>query len=178
MGEPTIALVECRRYHTKLTRVACDRYREQNPERCKGCTGSGEVVAEVPVERIDPMSQDPQRKSKHRVAACAECKRVLPLSGRGLCGRCYQRVLKAEVASSGPKRARKPVAAEAAVPLVHRDPPCEMSPTPSADALLIHFVGEDQALLRTLREVAKKARRSVEDQILYILEEVCRDSAG
>jgi hypothetical protein len=30
-------LVECQRYHARLTREACKRYRKRNPDKCRGC---------------------------------------------------------------------------------------------------------------------------------------------
>ncbi len=109
-------------------------------------------------------------KVKHKVAECKECRRVIPLPGRGLCGRCYAAALKDE-GRTGKARGRavaeKPPVAECApvaVPLAEAG---------HADPVTWLFAGEE-AMLNRIAEAARKERRDVRNQVLFYLDQVAK----
>lgn len=95
------------------------------------------------------------KPSKHKIGPCAnpECKRVMPLPGRGLCGKCYSAALKAE-RSPAPRVVLGAVAGDQA-----------------GHKLVISFVGEDVKLFERLLAAARSSRRAMVDQVLFLIEE-------
>lgn len=168
----------CARYDTRLSPASCERQQAANPERCKGCERvTGEVVppARSPFGYQVRKKVMPSTKSKHRVGECAECKRVMPLPGRGLCGKCYAAALKAECRTGkarGRAVAEKPPVdgcAPVAVPLAEAGsavPVCGV-----ADPLAWLFAGEEEMMLR-IAEAARQQRRDVRNQVLFYLDQV------
>lgn len=101
-------------------------------------------------------------KTKHKIGPCKECSRVLSLPGRGLCGRCYSRALKA----GGPVRVKSSTDASQQVS-VGKSAPL----TSTFVDLRIVFLGDDVTLFEKLSSLAKSSRRSVGDQVLFLIEE-------
>ncbi len=125
------------------------------------------------------MSKKPERK-------CAECGVVKPIQGRGMCGRCYHRALRAEKES--PKASSQVVEGleleEQVRPLSEEtksngrekmgsEVPSEVEPA-HEDIVMVHleFTCRDQGLLGRLSAWAMDERRSLPDQILYALDNV------
>lgn len=112
-------LVLCERYSTKMTAGACEKFRANTPERCKGCDGpvadaqiEGPVVLTTPVHakpKSAPMVvnyakrnaqvrakkeeakavEKPEKKQTKKIAACGKCAEEKPIMSRGLCGKCW-----------------------------------------------------------------------------------------
>lgn len=104
------------------------------------------------------------KATKHKVGPCANpaCGRVMPLPGRGLCGKCYSAVLKTE---KGGGALRGELRQDTARP---RTPSCGVQEL----QVVITFAGGDKALLEKLEVSAQQSRRSVENQVLFLLEDV------
>lgn len=184
-----IQMVDCTRYHTRMTKAGCDRYRADHPEKCKGCSGSGEVVAELP-RTVVPLENKRGRKrtgkpGRQKVAACAKCQRVMPLPGRGLCGKCYSIVLKNEVKGNGRTAKENPVVNQPAahddagngktvatesVKAPEKQAPCSTMPSDKPSGIDWLFSGEEE-LLEKVKELARKDRRDVRCEVLCIIED-------
>lgn len=179
----TLQMIDCARFHTRMTKIACDRYRADHPENCKGCAGSGEVVAELPrtvVPVANKRARQPTGKTgKHKVAACSKCHRVMPLPGRGLCGKCYSATLKSEAILnsvdqgkvSGKVRTEKPAVSQPAaqIPTENVNPVVPEVPKPSFSGIDWLFAGEAD-LLAKVEDLARKDRRDVRNEVLCIIE--------
>lgn len=162
-----IELVECTRYAARITAKACESFRATDKARCGGCPGHQGVVATVERE---------ERMSGKKVAACVTCGRMKPITGRGMCGTCHPKAVKADRAAGIPVRkpgrqksegepGRQEIIGSQPPPVFCRDPKAPFS-VGWQDQL---FVGEDQLLARLNREAAKE-RRDLKQQLLYIVE--------
>lgn len=161
-----IELVECKRYAARITASACESFKENDKARCGGCPGHQGVVATVVRE---------ERMAGKKVAACASCGRVKPITGRGMCGTCHTKAVKADRAAGIPIRKPGRKKSEGGSdhhrgvcdppPVVRRDSPAPFS-FGWQDQL---FAGEEKLLARLNKEAAKE-RRDLKQQMLYIVE--------
>lgn len=107
-----------------------------------------------------------QPVSKHKVDECAQCRRVMPLPGRGLCGKCYSAALNAEKGKPGRRnQAESPAADDRGGKAVS-----DVCATTQESGIFWLFAGEAE-LLATVQELAKKDRRDVRNEVLCIIEE-------
>lgn len=108
--------------------------------------------------------------AKNKVKTCADCATEKTIIGRGLCGKCYwkykhQGTLDEKfptTRTSPKKKVTSPSASE-------KTSPC---PDARADRVLLIFEQRDHALLKYLRDLAARERRTVEWQIVAMLDRV------
>ncbi len=108
--------------------------------------------------------------SKKQTGICLECGREKPFVARRLCGKCY-----AANKKSGTLDAKYPakglqVDPEQEVFTPRLEKVAEVKKKPANTAVSLEFSHREKDLLSYLEDWAKEQRRSVEDQILYILE--------
>lgn len=164
--------VECKRYQMRLSPVACQQHQAADPEHCKGCEraqgdipqGSryGRNIGMFPVKK----KAKETKVSKHRVAECGSCKRVMPLPGRGLCGKCYSAALKAEGKKDKP---RHQVRSDEPLPTAGTIDQGHLPAMPSGLDWL--FAGDDEMRAK-IEAAAKKERRDVRQQVLFYLDQI------
>lgn len=155
--------VECKRYGMRLSPTSCEKHQATSPERSKGCD---RLVSDLEFKRqLYVVRKKGAQVANHRVAECKECKRVMPLSGRGLCGKCYGRALKAEV-KPAPQKA---VVVPPASPVESKTVVTEAVKPLSAGIDWL-FAGEE-AMRQKIEAAAKSQRRDVRQQVLFYLDQ-------
>lgn len=169
MTDQAIALFECKRYHAKITPAACAKYRAASTVNCNGCEIGVSLEAKTAPHLVAPLTarKTPMKNhptNKHKVDACKECGRVMPLPGRGLCGKCYGRVLKAEVEQSGPKRT------QSISPAVTDSPVRDAGAVPGWSGWVDLVFAGDELLLEKIQTEAAKERRDIRQQLLWIID--------
>lgn len=157
--------VECKRYGMRLSPTSCEQHQATSPDRCKGC---GRFVSDLEVKRqLYVVRKKGAQVASHRVAECKECKRVMPLPGRGLCGKCYGLALKAE----GKPAQQKTAVAEPASPIDDGRGTImyeAVNPLPAGIDWL--FAGEEE-MRKKIEAAAKAQRRDVRQQVLFYLDQ-------
>lgn len=164
----------------RLSPKSCEQHQAASPERCKGCE---RFVSDLEVKRqLYIVRKKGAQVANHQVAECKGCKRVMPLPGRGLCGKCYSRALKDE---KGRAVKKKPAVSQPAdhddtgegktvvtesVAAPEKQAPCIMEPSKPPTGIDWLFAGEE-ALLEKVQVLAKKDRRDVRCEVLCIVEE-------
>ena len=139
-------LVFCERFKTKMTAAACERFKANTPDRCKGCSG--------PVDK----------------ELCAKCGKPRRIVSRSLCAACR----KAEMAAGTidlnfPKKSRKKPVASAADKGSAGDQRGGAPQKRTNKMVTLTFEGEDIALYEDLVQGAKEERRGIEQEILVRL---------
>ncbi len=119
--------------------------------------------------------------SNKTVAACVECFRVMRIVARGLCGKCYSAHRKAGTLDEkypakrlpSPRPGFKKKSAKPPTQATRLDVDDIEALSPRA---LIVFVGDhDVAMAEYLQKLATEERRTIEQQILWLLEVACTD---
>jgi len=100
--------------------------------------------------------------------ACKECGREMVLPSRGLCGKCLYHAMKAEKGEAS-KPQNRPVKPMPPVSNEAQEADGFASPE-SVVVVAVEFFERDSELLRKLVAEAEAERRSVEAQILVLLE--------
>lgn len=122
------------------------------------------------------MSRAKGRAPGRTQAECARCSLVMPLRARGLCSTCHSAARRGGVLHLYPRvnAIRKPAKALPATwGDVGETRPAPPPAPPAADTPSVRLVfdgPDDRALFARLEAVAQRKRRSVEQQILYVLE--------
>jgi hypothetical protein len=99
---------------------------------------------------------------------CVKCQRLMSIKAKGLCGKCYAEQKDASNDLPGsveatPAEAKTVMAIQAAVPTVGL----------AGRQLVIYFDPEDFDIYDELAVMAKRDRRDVSQQALYLLEKAC-----
>jgi hypothetical protein len=100
-------LATCERLHARIPAAFCAVYRKTH-DVCRGCRQAEDMdtlAEKQPQERPElkaggaekgkPAAREDDMGNKP-IRACKECGEKKSIHGRGLCGKCYARVLKAE----------------------------------------------------------------------------------
>lgn len=164
-------LIDCNRYHAKITPAACAAYQAKDAVNCKGCVSSAPVQPEVDkVKAGRPQTFNPET-TKHKIAGCKQCGRVMPLPGRGLCPRCYGRVLKAEKEGTNVETSQQQAKASAPAPAPAKSEYAKILKQIDHDVWIdVLFIGEDE-IKRSILDLAKQSRRDPRQQILFMIEQ-------
>ena len=120
-----------------------------------------------------------------KISVCLECQQERPIIGRGLCGTCYNRLKKADLLDTKYPLASVPLEKPAEMiadpdttteePLLPTVKPAKahLPETPEeGDGTIVplHFTARDTDLLAFLRGWATDERRSLDQQILAVLD--------
>lgn len=181
--------VWCERWNLRLSPMTCERYRTVYPLRCAGCERLGEPAKTELIMlpsggAITHRRRDQARENMSKSGECKECGRVKTLPGRGLCGVCYNKVLAAEkagvvtaVAQTAPVQPPPPQEPDRSAELsekpifdTYANPTSTCRGAQSPRSLYIFFQGRDARLLEALAKIATEQRRTVEAQLLCLLE--------
>ncbi len=108
--------------------------------------------------------------SKKQTGVCRECKREKPYVARGLCGKCYSANKKAGTLDAKYPAKGLQVDPEQEAFTSVPEKAAAVTTISANTAVSLEFSHRDKDLLSYLEDWAKEQRRSVEDQILYILE--------
>lgn len=173
-------------------KVSCLERRRENNCRMRSCPEwQPATLKEVKVEKVVEPKKLKRRANgsyEKRKAKCLECGRVMTIIARGLCGGCRTRLknagtLDAKFPSSHPLANRpkdvqeqpEEVPAGSIAEPVKEDEVPVLSPAPlvaAAEGQVILVFGErDQELLSGLMEWAEDERRTIEHQIITILDQ-------
>lgn len=172
--EGSMDLVDCSRYHARITPAACARYREKDTINCLGCVGPGAVQ----VVDIEEVVMGEIKKTAHgkSTRACVKCGEERAILGRGMCQRCYSKVLyreKAGKAAPLEKIAKETVTSIGEVIANQKEPIFQEgmpAATPCGPFIIIEFRGDDTAIYDKIMSEAKTQRRQPMDQVLWLLD--------
>lgn len=168
-------LYPCTRLHARITLAHCESNRSRNdtpqmttrgypvvrPRQCRDCTdwkAWGKEVAPVQLEGVAPAAREVDMAKKK--AVCKACNKEKPITGRGMCGACYQRVLKRERMESA---AVKPAAVKSEA-------------TYGVEQLFSD--DRDTDLLVALQEAARINYRTVQGEVLFRLRSSLSQGGG
>ncbi len=191
--------VECRRFATRLQPSACALYRAEHPDSCAGCNQAAEakplpkrrgkrtppVLLEAPA--ADPAPQMPvqeeitveekaKKKTSKPARPCICCGETGSILGRGLRSTCYWRHKRAGTLEQFPgrKKAKNTRAPKQPAAQVEKSAPN----VPEWPTVSIAFPPSDEQLLQALANWAASERRSLDQQILFILDNTVAERAS
>lgn len=170
-------LVLCERYSTKMTAGACEKFKLNTPERCKGCDGPvSDAQIDDPVVLTTPVHAKPKATVKRiqevitvsnkKIQSCAKCSESKPIAARGLCGKCWAQEKKAGTLDTNYPSAVPDVDLSKLTTI----PKAAPSPAKNGCTVTLSFTGDDQKLFEFLSTEAKQNRRTIDQEILYRLE--------
>jgi len=173
--------VMCHRYKSRISPSVCDRYRLVDPVNCKGCQRLEGHEQEAPPtsgwHRTNTVRQmvrsDEVKRKQNRKAVCVECGHEKAIIGRGRCGGCYAKDRKREAMPADCQQPAVPAENDQTTqrhPLSVVDEGAKVSTDPPVVRVALDFVGDDLELYKALQQLAAKDRRSVDNEILCIIE--------
>lgn len=181
--------VDCQRYKSRISPGVCERYRLVDPVNCKGCARLDpqaiedlKQMAALPgwarcmtvkakVGRVHTVTRP--AKKQNRKGTCVECGLLKTIIGRGRCGCCYQKDRKRdEMVASTTERPAESSQTVQRYPLsaVTEEPGEVKANELRVVRVPLSFVGDDLKIYEEVQRLAGKDRRSVENEILCILE--------
>lgn len=188
--------IDCARYKSRISPPTCERYRLVDPINCKGCARLDQQAA----EEVEQAKQLPgwvrvmkakttvrkapgmTKKTRHkqdRKGVCQECGKEKTIIGRGRCFSCYQKARKIEAMTAVEQPPAVPATNDQTTqryPLsAVKEAVAEPSIEQGAVMVPLAFVGDDLKLYQALQTLAAKDRRSVDNEILCIIENYLED---
>jgi hypothetical protein len=148
-----VDLIECRRYHARLTQQACLDYRASHPDACVGCEGGTKSLTAVKKREGDLGAK--------KETKCLKCGEIKPNHRRGRCVNCYQKARRAGEFTPRPRRLDKPG---------HKDEPLNRPRRLAGLDVHLVFTPKDADLFGRLKALAERERRSLEQQVFWFLD--------
>ncbi len=189
-----IELLHCERYGTGLMQSGCDKHREKHPERCEGCSGPVSLGEFTAVEPEKVLNKD--KVCVHVDEDGTKCEELA--LAKGLCSKHYSRMKYAERKLKNNKIREKAIDSitdsiessmkgsakemsqdkikqeEIEVPEYRGGAELTAAPQKKTNNAIhshgLSFYERDRDMLDSLVERAEENRRSVNQEILYILD--------
>jgi hypothetical protein len=181
-------LVLCERYSTKMTAAACEKFKENTPQRCKGCAGpvkTDQVNADH-FAGVGKMIEKPKGKKMNQGGFPEKPMKICSVAGcnekhlaKGFCKKHYDANRSDELKSSRAEKTgdRKRLVDQAMAKVYATDKPQAAAPAePRTSNMIgrieIKFYERDQLILEQIETSAISNRRSLNQEILFRLERV------